>query len=100
MTDGNYKPREALAPPPPRLPSPAMRYRRPVVSISRLKKALGNLIWKHGVVSGPGVVHHVQADGSHVFTITVSAMLAEDDEPKATRTTSWGASSKASPEKT
>jgi len=35
------------------------------------------------------VVHHVEADGSHVFTITVPATLAEDDEP--TRTTSTGA---------
>lgn len=59
-----------------------------MVSISRLKKALGNLIWKQGVVSGPGMVHHVEADGSHVFTITVPATLAQDDEPKPTRSPS------------
>jgi hypothetical protein len=72
----------------------------PVVSISRLKKALGNLVWKQGVVSGPCIVHHVDADGSHVFTITVPATIAVDDEPKPTRSESMGASSWASPAKT
>jgi hypothetical protein len=47
-------------------------------------------------VSGPGVVHRVEADGTHVFTITVPATVAEDDEPKPTQTTSWGAGSRES----
>jgi hypothetical protein len=59
----------------------------PVVSISRLKKALGNLVWKQGVVSGPCIV-------------TVPATIAVDDEPKPTRSESMGASSWASPAKT
>jgi len=47
--------------------------------------------WQHGVVSGRGVVHRIEPDGSHTFTIVVPAHIAEDDIPKpgAAPTSPW-----------